>query len=115
MATLPYIARPATVSVRAKPGWFHTSKRILGRDWPVAWLFILPTALLLFGLVGYPIVRAAYLSLFNVVGTREGTFVGLQNYVNLWSDDQFARAVRTTAIFTVGSVAIKFVLGLAAA
>src|SRR4051794_32354285 len=115
MATLPSIARPTTVRVTSRSGWFLTSKHVLGRDWPVAWLFILPTVVLLFGLIGYPIVRAATMSLYNVVGTREGAFVGLQNYANLWSDDQFARAVRTTATFTIASVAIKFVLGLSAA
>jgi multiple sugar transport system permease protein len=111
----PTIAHPARFKTAPRPSWFASSKHVLGRDWPVAWLFILPTAILLFGLIGYPFVRAAYLSLFNVVGTREGAFVGLQNYQNLWTDDQFARAVRVTAIFTIASVAIKFVLGLSAA
>lgn len=115
MATLPSIARRATVRVSSRSGVFQISKRVLGRDWPVAYLFILPTLVLLFGLIGYPIVRAATMSLYNVVGTREGAFVGLQNYANLWADDQFIRAVRTTATFTIASVAIKFVLGLSAA
>jgi len=114
MAT-PTLARPARIKAAPRQSWFASSKHMLGRDWPIAWLFILPTAVLLFGLIGYPFVRAAYLSLFNVVGTREGAFVGLQNYQNLWTDDQFARAVRVTTTFTVVSVAIKFVLGLSAA
>src|SRR5215510_10241245 len=112
---VPTIARPARVEAAPRRGWFTGSRHVLGRDWPVAWLFILPTAVLLFGLIGYPFYRAAYLSLFNVVGVREGAFVGLQNYQNLWADDQFARAVRVTAIFTSVSVAIKFVLGLSVA
>src|SRR5215468_3404872 len=112
---VPTIARPARVEAAPRRGWSAGSKRLLGRDWPVAWLFILPTAVLLFGLIGYPFVRAAWLSLFNVVGLREGAFVGLQNYQNLWTDDSFSRAVRVTTIFTVASVAIKFVLGLSAA
>jgi multiple sugar transport system permease protein len=111
----PSVARVGAVPVTVRLGWFAHSKRILGRDWPIAWLFILPTGVLLFGLIGYPFVRAAWLSLFNVVGVREGAFVGLQNYQNLWADDQFARSVRVTGIFTVASVAIKFVLGLSAA
>jgi multiple sugar transport system permease protein len=109
------VARVGTAPVAMRPSWFTGSKQILGRDWPVAWLFVLPTVLLLFGLIGYPFIRAAYLSLFNVVGTREGAFVGLQNYQNLWKDDQFARALRVTGIFTISSVAVKFVLGLSAA
>jgi multiple sugar transport system permease protein len=94
---------------------FLASKRLLGRDWPVGWLFFLPTALLLFGLVGYPFLKAVYLSLFNVVGTREGAFVGFQNYVNLWSDDFFRRSIAVTVSFTFWSEIFKFSIGLAIA
>ena len=84
MATQQSVARVGGLPVAARPSLFKTSKRILGRDWPIAWLFFLPTALLLFGLIGYPFVRAVYLSFFNVVGVRQGAFVGLDNYFNLW-------------------------------
>src|ERR1051325_2918307 len=114
MAAQDSLAQPV-LALSARPSWFKLSKQLLGRDWPIAWLFILPTVVLLFGLIGYPFFRAAYLSVFNVVGLREGAFVGLQNYQNLWADDQFARALRVTATLTITSVAIKFVLGLTAA
>src|ERR671938_872951 len=103
--------RPAAV----RPGWQIASRRLLGRDWPIGWLFFLPTALLLFGLIGYPFVRALYLSLFNVVGVREGAFVGFQNYANLASDDFFRRSIVTTTAFTFFSEVFKFTLGLCAA
>src|SRR5919201_6315560 len=96
-------------------GWFRASQRLLGRDYPIGWLFVLPTALLLFGLIGYPFGRALYLSVFNVVGLRQGAFVGLDNYVNLWTDDFFVRAVATTVTFTFWSEVFKFSLGLLAA
>jgi multiple sugar transport system permease protein len=99
----------------AAAGWFKTSQRVLGRDWPIGWLFILPTVALLFGLIGYPFVRALYYSFFNVVGLRVGDFVGLQNYRNLWSDDFFLRAVVTTVTFTFWSEVFKFSVGLTAA
>jgi multiple sugar transport system permease protein len=88
------------------------SRRVLGRDWPIGWLFFLPTAILLFGLIGYPFVRALGLSFFNVVGVREGAFVGFQNYVNLWSDDLFRRSILITISFTFWSEVWKFALGL---
>jgi multiple sugar transport system permease protein len=103
-------ARPTTV-----PAWYRASQRALGRDWINGWLFILPTALLLFGLIGYPFVRALWLSFFNVVGVRVGNFVGLDNYVNLWHDDFFIRAIGTTITFTFWSEVFKFALGLLAA
>ncbi|MDP8921368.1 MAG: sugar ABC transporter permease, partial [Chloroflexota bacterium] len=107
-------ARAAAAPVASSP-WFKMSQRVLGRDWPTGWLFVLPTVLLLFGLIGYPFVRAVWLSLHNAVGIRVGNFVGLQNYINLWADDFFLRAVSVTIVFTVAAVLIKFVLGLATA
>src|SRR3982074_3601840 len=110
MAAQQSVAQVRAVSAQARPGWFKPSPRILGRDWPIAWLFFVPTALLLFGLIGYPFVRALYLSCFNVVGVREGAFVGVQNYVNLWGDDFFRRAIATTVAFTFWSEVFKFAL-----
>jgi multiple sugar transport system permease protein len=115
MATQQSVARVGAMPTAARPGWFKASTRILGRDWPIGWLFFLPTALLLFGLIGYPFVRALYLSFFNVVGVREGAFVGFQNYANLLSDDFFRRSIVTTTAFTFFSEVFKFSLGLCAA
>ena len=60
-------ARPQSYGVKASPWvasqpWFKSSQLIMGRDWPTAYLFILPTALLLFGLIGYPFYRTIWLS-----------------------------------------------------
>src|SRR5712691_5527853 len=115
MAPRESVARVGSLPSAACRGRFKPSTRILGRDWPIGWLFFLPTALLLFGLIGYPFVRALYLSFFNVVGVREGAFVGLQNYANLASDDFFRRAIVTTTAFTFFSEVFKFALGLCAA
>src|SRR5437870_13673422 len=115
MAAQHSVARVGAVPSAARPGWFKTSTRILGRDWPIGWLFFLPAALLLFGLIGYPFVRALYLSFFNVVGVREGAFVGFQNYINLLNDDFFRRSIVTTVTFTFWSEVFRFSVGLAAA
>lgn len=115
MAAQQSVARVGALPSAARANWFKSSTRILGRDWPIGWLFFLPTALLLFGLIGYPFVRAIFLSFFNVVGVREGAFVGLQNYANLWSDDFFRRSIVTTTTYTFFSELFKFAIGLSAA
>jgi multiple sugar transport system permease protein len=104
----------ASIPLASRP-WFKSTQRILGRDWPTAYLFVLPTVLLLFGLIGYPFVRAVYLSFHNAIGVRVGAFVGFDNYANLWADDFFLRAVSVTVTFTAVSVFIKFWLGLGTA
>lgn len=81
----------------------------------MAWLFFLPSAALLGGLVAYPLLSAVWTSLHIVVGPRFGAFVGLDNYVDLWTDDQFMASVWQTMRFTLWSVFFKFWLGLAAA
>jgi multiple sugar transport system permease protein len=113
-------ARPGSLRVGADAGiasrpWFKSSQRVLGRDWPTAYLFVLPMVALLFGLIGYPFGRAVYLSFHNAVGPRIGNFIWFDNYVNLWQDDFFIRAVMTTVVFTAASVFIKFWLGLGTA
>jgi multiple sugar transport system permease protein len=112
--TRPQGAAIARAPVAAQP-WFKASQRLLGRDWPTAWLFVVPMVLLLFGLIGYPFARAVWLSFHNTVGVRVGGFVGFDNYANLWADDFFRRAVGVTITFTLASVFFKFWLGLGAA
>lgn len=112
MAAQQSVARVGPRPATARPGWQVQSRRVLGRDWAIGWLFFLPAALLLFGLIGYPFVRALYLSFFNVVGVREGAFVGFQNYTNLWKDDLFRRSILTTINFTFWSEIFKFALGI---
>src|SRR5215218_3232135 len=108
-ATTPRVApRPAS-------GFMVKSKHILGRDWPVAYLFAAPLVLLLFGLIGYPIVYALWMSTHNVVNITDRGFVGLEMYQRLWSDTQFIRSVRITVLFAVVSVFCKFWVGITAA
>jgi multiple sugar transport system permease protein len=109
---------PGTITRTSQPAtspWFKTSQRILGRDWPIAFVFLAPMVVLIFGLIGYPFVRALYLSFFNVVGVRQGAFVGLGNYISLFQDDFYRRSVAVTFEFTFWSELFKFVLGLSAA
>ncbi len=110
----PQGATIAAAPVASQP-WFKTSQRFLGRDWPTAYMFVLPMVLLLFGLIGYPFVRALYMSFYQYVGTRQGPFVGLDNYQHLFTDDFFIRSVGVTVTFTVVSVFFKFWLGIGAA
>ena len=91
------------------------SKRLLGKDWPVAFVFAAPLVLLIFGLIGWPLIQAIILSFYRVVGVRNAGFAGLDNYQRLWADDQFRDAVVHTVKFAVISVFVKFWVGLSAA
>jgi multiple sugar transport system permease protein len=108
---------PTTTGAETRRGarFWTISKRLLGPDWPVAIVFAAPLVLLLFGLIGIPMIRAVFLSFYRVVGVNNNGFAGVENYQRLWSDDQFRGAVVNTIKFAVISVFIKFWVGLVAA
>ena len=87
-------------------------KQYLGRDWSIGIPFILPTVLLCIGLIGYPVVYALYLSLTTKIAGRPEQFVGLQNYISLWSDSNYRQAVWVTIYYTAISIFFKFCIGL---
>jgi ABC-type sugar transport system permease subunit len=81
------------------------------RDWPAAWLLILPV-LILFGItVVYPLIDTIRLSLFDIKGLGKPKYIGLGNYVKLFTDPAFRNTLVTTAIFTLGTTIITVGLG----
>jgi len=103
--------------VEPRPGLVPPERRggligILGPDYRLGYLFIAPIALAVLALVGYPFVYAVYLSMtYKLVGMPP-VFVGMENYVRLYQDGFFRRAVYNSFVFTFGSVGIKLALGM---
>jgi N,N'-diacetylchitobiose transport system permease protein len=100
---------------RAKP---PKPRRFAGAGTP--WLLALPTLLILAGLLAYPlysmiIVSFQNLRLRELINNTQPPWVGLDNYTAVLTDAVFWGVVRRTAIFTVVSVTLTVVLGLAIA
>jgi multiple sugar transport system permease protein len=76
---------------------------------------LLPTVLILIGLVMYPFFYAIWLAFSDKVVGAAGQYVGVRNFAYVLAWPQFTTAVMNTIIFTVAAVAIKFVLGMAVA
>ncbi len=77
--------------------------------------FLLPTAIILGGLILYPVAYAFWLSFHDYQWNmpRFGRpFVGLDNYVALPEDEDLIAAVWWTILFAFGSVPIGFLMGL---
>ncbi|MFD3534467.1 carbohydrate ABC transporter permease [Streptomyces sp. NPDC058664] len=90
----------------------HTPKTIRnrnGRSRTVAAGFLLPALLLLGALVVYPIGYSVQRSLFDRSGE---SFVGLDNYLALLTDDSLRTAVRNNLIWLVLAPAVATALGL---
>lgn len=63
---------------------------------------VLPTLAFLLVFQYYPAISGLYRSLFKWDGSREGTFIGLANFVELFTDDKvFIRSLKNMALLTV--------------
>jgi multiple sugar transport system permease protein len=82
-----------------------------------AYLLNLPAILTVLVLVAYPIVDAFWLSLhrFNLRRPDAYAFVGLQNYIDVLTSDQFLPSLAVTLLFTFWSTVGVLVLALAMA
>ena len=87
------------------------------RERNAAWRFLAPAIVALAVVAAWPLVRTIYVSFTDANFTRPGvvSFVGLNNYLDIFEDRVWWRAVSNTATFTVASVAIETILGLAIA
>ncbi|MGZ9222463.1 MAG: carbohydrate ABC transporter permease [Anaerolineales bacterium] len=93
-------------------------KRTLAQqDMLVGFALILPSFLIILAISLQPILTTLYLSLFEVPRgiNLQPTFVGLGNYISLLSEPIFWTTIGRTIYFTVVSVGIELVLGLAIA
>ena len=78
---------------------------------------LLPAAVVVFGVVLYPVGRTLVISLFDVTSPLPGDypFVGLSNYTRAFSDPAFYGVLGHTMYFTLVSTAAELVLGIAVA
>jgi len=79
-----------------------------------AYAFLGPSLLILIALLIYPLVSVVRLSFYDANIARE-TWVGFGNYVTLFDDPLFWRSFVQTLLFTIGSVVLHFLIGLALA
>jgi ABC-type sugar transport system permease subunit len=93
-------------------------KRTLAQqDMIIGFALILPSFLIILGISLQPILTTLYLSLFEVPRgiNLQNTFIGLGNYISLLSEPIFWSTIGRTFYFTIISVGIELVLGLAIA
>jgi multiple sugar transport system permease protein len=105
-----------TLQAGARPIIRLNSSRLNRSQRRFALATMAPAAAFLAIFVGWPLVRLAVDSLYEIAplqGTR--AFVGLQNFRDALGLPEFRDAARRTLIYTVLVVSLEFLLGLAAA
>ncbi len=83
-----------------------------GRLEPLPYLLLLPSLALICLIELYPFVTGFYYSLKNGSLLDTGQFVGLSNYVKLWSMPDFVHALYFSAIFAFFAVFGSYLVGL---
>ena len=92
-------------------GWF---KEEFGNpERRMAYYMVLPSLLIIVVVAFFPILYGIVLSLTDSTVTAFGSFVGLENYTEMFQDPDFRVSLFNTVIFTVASVTLEFVIGLA--
>ncbi|NLU26254.1 MAG: sugar ABC transporter permease [Hungateiclostridium thermocellum] len=88
-------------------------KKRLSRENVAAWTFLLPnlTGFLLISLI--PIVASMVLSLTDWKIMGKPTFIGLKNYMELFTrDDRFPQVIWNTVVFIIGTVPVGIALAI---
>ena len=82
------------------------SKILQQRETRSAYLFLLPSLVFFLGFVIFPMILCVYTSFFDATMGKNvaDKFIGLQNYVELFSDSIFQKALKNTLIIVLVSV-----------
>ena len=116
-----------SVSAKASPSSFSRRWNSLqAREARLAWMLILPTAVIVFGLVLFPAVFSVWIS-FRDVGLKNlndvfhAPFVGLENYRRVFNDFAFKfqglqswGAAVTSIVYSFSATILTLVIGLIA-
>src|SRR3954468_18261998 len=88
------------------------STAALGRGGSFGPLLVVPAAILLGGLLAYPLGLGVWLGFKDAKIGAPGSFVGIENYQYLLDDPVFRLTAVNTALYTVVTVILKLALGL---
>lgn len=98
-------------SPEGKPGTLQA------RQARLAWVFLAPCLAVLLVVGLYPLLVTFQLAFTDAHAARPGesAWMGLRNFRRLFGENDFRAALRNTIVFTLASVTLEFILGLALA
>jgi len=95
-----------TISVSTK------GRKLMMRETMTSYLFLAPFLLFFIMFVVYPMFMCVYTSFFDATMGREDIFIGFGNYVELFQDQEFLKALRNTVVIVVVSVPVTCIFSL---
>lgn len=95
----------------------NAARRVERQQRRTAWIFLLPLLLTLMAVAIWPLARSIFFSFTDAYldAPSDYGFVGIENFVEVAEDPVFWGAVRNTLVFTLVSVGLETLLGLAIA
>lgn len=82
----------------------------------LAALLILPSILIIFGVMLYPIIYSLFMSVNKInYATKSMHFIGLTNYINMFKSSYFLNSISLTLYFSIFTVIAEITLGVAIA
>jgi multiple sugar transport system permease protein len=85
-----------TGSSQVKKNWWKANQRRLA-----PWLFLAPGVLMFLVYVILPIFESIWISFYDWDGIGESTWIGVENYVELFDDDAFYTSLKNNVIWLV--------------
>jgi trehalose/maltose transport system permease protein len=101
-----------TTASREKKGRSRLREEFADPERRTAYLMVLPSLLIIVVVAFFPILYGVVLSLTDSTAAAFGSFIGVENYVEMFQDPDFLEGLSNTLIFTVVSVTLEFILGL---
>ncbi|WP_077858232.1 sugar ABC transporter permease [Clostridium sp. BL-8] len=75
-------------------------------------IFVLPTLIIMFTIIFIPIILSVKYSMLDWGGVGSGTFIGLDNYKNMFMDARFLHSVKNSLLFAFVSIVIQLPISL---
>jgi trehalose/maltose transport system permease protein len=101
-----------TTATREKKGRSRLREEFADPERRTAYLMVLPSLLIIVVVAFFPILYGIVLSLTDSTAAAFGSFIGVENYVEMFQDPDFLEGLSNTVVFTVVSVTLEFILGL---
>lgn len=87
-------------------------RKLVIRESIASYIFLLPFLLFFLIFVVYPMFMCVYTSFFDSTMGKEDVFIGLDNYKELWRDQEFLKALRNTIVIVLVSVPVTCIFSL---
>jgi trehalose/maltose transport system permease protein len=95
---------------KKRRGWFK--EEFGDPERRAAYYMVLPALIIVVAIAFYPVLYGVVLSVTDSTVTSFGSFVGFENYAEMFQNSDFLEGLTNTVIFTVVSVALEFIIGL---